>query len=307
MIHTITMNPALDISGTVDQIIPDEKSYVHDETVTPGGNGINAAIIARRLGADVVATGFLGGSNGQEIRLRLDALKIPHDFVQISGHTRMNVTVSNRLTHRQTRLSFPGPLIHKKEREKLVHQLSELTHKDLVVFGGSLPPGITGKFLKAMITKLRSTGIPVIVDVPGKALKEVVSAGPSFIKPNLTEFQELTGTRKSKIKDLLPIIRSLRLPLVCVSSVEGGAVMVSQDEAWFGRIGKLKINSTVGAGDSMVGAISFLLHKNPAVKIEDLLRLGLSGAAATLSEKGLTLGTKKTMARYESNIILKRL
>ena len=40
-ICTLTPNPALDLGGIADKIVPNEKSYVHDEKRYPGGNGIN--------------------------------------------------------------------------------------------------------------------------------------------------------------------------------------------------------------------------------------------------------------------------
>ena len=108
MIYLITPNPALDISGTVDQLIADEKNYVTDEIRSAGGNGINAARIAHRLGAKVIASGFLGGPTGDEIKNLLDKENIKHHFVKTVGNTRINLTISNHNTHSQTRLSFPG-------------------------------------------------------------------------------------------------------------------------------------------------------------------------------------------------------
>src|SRR5690242_15734995 len=67
MIYTITPNPALDLGGVVDRLVPNEKSYVQDETRFPGGNAINAARIIKKLGQPVIASGFLGGGTGDEI------------------------------------------------------------------------------------------------------------------------------------------------------------------------------------------------------------------------------------------------
>lgn len=126
MIYTITPNPALDIGGTVDQLIADEKNYVLEETRSAGGNGINAARIAHRLGAKVTASGFLGGPTGNEIEKLLDGQNVTHHFVQISGNTRINLTISNHKTHSQTRLSFPGPEIKSVEFRKLQQLCNEV-------------------------------------------------------------------------------------------------------------------------------------------------------------------------------------
>ena len=115
MIYTVTPNPALDLGGVVDQIAPNEKNYVHGETRYPGGNAINVARVLTRLRVPVLATGFLGGSIGDEIRNLLDEEGVAHDFVSIQGHTRISITVSNLSNHQQTRFSFPGPTIRPRE------------------------------------------------------------------------------------------------------------------------------------------------------------------------------------------------
>ncbi len=307
MIHTITLNPALDISGTVDKLVPDEKSYVYDEIQTPGGNGINAAIIAHRLGAPVSATGFLGGANGDEIKRLLNEEHVPHRFISISGNTRMNLTVTNSRTHRQTRLSFPGPRIKSNELKSLIKLVSGFKKTDLVIIGGSLPPGIEASDVSQLVRLINKKGISCMVDMPGKILAQVVSSKPLFIKPNLVEFQELLGRNVKSIKSILPLVRKLNnsVPLVCVSSVEGGAILVTKDEAWYGRIPKVKVLSSVGAGDSMVGAIAAAIEQNRNTSIKDLLQSGLAASCATLTEEGMVLGSKKSILKYRPQIYLK--
>jgi 1-phosphofructokinase family hexose kinase len=305
MIYTVTLNPALDVSGKVDELIPDEKSYVFEEVITPGGNGINAGIIAQRLGAKVTACGFLGGSNGIEIKRLLKATKLHEKFINIQGKTRMNLTVSNLKTHKQTRLSFPGPKIRAQEMKSLEAQLLKTKKTDLIVIGGSLPPNLKPTALAGLIKKLKTKGQKVLVDIPGKPLKAALKARPDFIKPNLVEFQDLVGEKVSTMGEILPLVRKLNLPLVCVSSVEGGAILVSKEEAWFGKIPPVKIVSTVGAGDSMVGAISYGLTQG--CSLEELLRWGLASACATLTETGLTLGSPKNIKKYYPQIIMRKL
>lgn len=309
MLRTITFNPALDISGTVDKLIPDEKSYVRDEIHTPGGNGINAAIIAHRLGVKVTVGGFIGGNNGEEIKKLLDKLKLSHEFIHIAGKTRMNLTINNCDNHRQTRLSFPGPKITKSEKKVFKQSLMKLNKNDLVLFGGSLPPQLVPSDVAKWVKKLSRKKISCLVDMPGEILKEVIKSKPFFIKPNLMEFQDLTGKKVSSLKSILPLVRKMNenVPLICVSSVEGGAILVSKESAWFGKIPKVKIRSTVGAGDSMVGAITAKLLDDPKISVEELLRWALAAACATLTEKGMVLGHQKFILNYLPKIKMREL
>ena len=324
MIYTITPNPCLDLGGTVDKLVPDEKSYVHDEIRSPGGNSINAARIIRRLGVPVKATGFLGGGVAIELKTHLDHEKISHEFIKIKGNTRINMTVSNSQDHRQTRLSFPGPKILPAEREALFNYVSRIDNSSLLIIGGSLPPGFTETHLLRILRIAEKRGIPTIVDVPGHLLKCVLAAFTLLIKPNLVEFQALTGKKVSSLKEVLKLAKNLtqKIPLICVSSVDGGALLATPSASWFGRIPKIKVKSTVGAGDSMVGAMSAYLWREsqrtqqPMAKIahgsdprfcEELFRYGLAAACGTLSLPGMLLANKKEILRYLPEIEIQRL
>jgi len=104
MIYTITPNPALDLGGTIGDLLKNEKNYVSNETRFAGGNGINAGRIAHRLGAPVIVSGFLGGSIGEEVRRLLESENVNHNFITISGNTRINLTVSKKKL-----MSIPPP------------------------------------------------------------------------------------------------------------------------------------------------------------------------------------------------------
>lgn len=309
MIYTVTFNPALDVSGSVEEVIPNEKSYVQDEIYTPGGNGINAGIISSRLGSKVTLTGFLGGSNGEEIKILLSREKALRSFVAIKGRTRMNLTVSNRTDHQQTRLSFPGPRIMQGEAGQLMKLLQVLKSGDVLLLGGSLPPGLSVTYVRKLVKSARDKNVICLVDMPGELLKGIVSAGPYFIKPNLVEFQELTGKKVTNIKSVIKEAQKLmnKIPLICVSSVEGGALLISENETWFGKIPEVKIFSSVGAGDSMVGAIAHRMNKESEFRPEMLLRMGLAASCATLTEKGLTLGTRKNILKYYPKVFMKKI
>lgn len=312
MILTLTPNPALDVSGTVPQLVPNEKSYISHEMRFPGGNGINAARIAHRLGSEVLTTGFLGGTSGLELLELLKLEKIPNHFIDIQGKTRTNITISNELSHEQTRLSFPGPRINKKEMGALF-QYMKSSQPSLIVIGGSLPMGISPAFIKMIIDDFNHKGVPTFVDTPGSILKQVLSTKPFFIKPNLTEFQEMTGKKLTKIYDVLTEARKLSssIPLQCISSVEGGALLVAKDYAWFGKTHKIKVQSTVGAGDSMVGAMAHSFIKSNCLlnekTSEKMLRWGLAAACATLSCKGLTMASSSSIKAFYPSIIIRKI
>jgi 1-phosphofructokinase family hexose kinase len=310
LIYTITPNPVLDISGVVDELVTDEKNYVRSEERFPGGNAINVARLLTRLGVPVTATGFLGQSVGREIEDLLDVEKVRHSFVPIADHTRISVTVSNSKTHLQTRLSFAGPTVKQIEIQQLKKRVAALSSRSTFVLGGSFPPGFKISDAKQLIKAARKRDIPVIVDVPGDLLRKLDLKGVTLIKPNLVELQELIGRKLTTVTSVARAARRLatKVDLVCVSSVEGGAILASRDFVCFGKTPPIKIKTTVGAGDSMVaGMVAELWNRKTTIYndrefVSELLRRGLAAAAATLSTSGTTLGRARDVVKYYGRI-----
>lgn len=293
-IFSITPNPALDLGGFVEKIVPNEKSYVENETRFPGGNAINAARILSRLNIPVTLSGFLGGSTGEEIRSLLEVENLETKFIKIKASSRINITVSNRSSRHQTRLSFPGPNILVEEKKKLFKLFEQQSQTSLLLLGGSLPKGFTPKDLERFIFLARRKNIVSFVDCPGDILAQIVEAKPFFMKPNLEEFQELTRSRVKTIGAVIEKAKRIldKVPYICVSSVEGGALLISRTQICFGRTPNVHIQSTVGAGDSMVGGMISQFYKNE-ISIDEVLKWGLAASAATLSESGTKLGSAR--------------
>lgn len=317
MIYTVTPNPALDLGGVVDEIAPNEKNYIRGESRYPGGNAINVARFLTRLGVPVVASGFLGGSIGGEIRNLLDEEGVAQDFVLIAGHTRISITVSNLSNHQQTRFSFPGPKIRPHEFEVLERRVSSLKPEGLLVIGGSFPPGFSVFHLNRLIRSAQRRKVSVIIDIPGHLFKETHLKNVMFIKPNLSELEDHAGRKISSVPLIVNAARKLArdVRLVCISSVDGGALLVSGKSAWFGQPPRIKWKTTVGAGDSMVAAIAGELHQHKASAegfdveplMPELLKHGLAAAAATLSVPGTALGNPGDMRRFLGRVSVRRL
>jgi 1-phosphofructokinase family hexose kinase len=315
MIYAVTPNPALDIGGVVEQIIPNEKNYVHSETRSAGGNAVNVARLLTRFGLPTRATGFLGGGVGREITALLEQEGVKHHFVKIEHDTRVNVTVSNARTHQQTRLSFAGPKIKVQEIRSLERLLSS-SRVTMVILGGSLPPGFRTSHAMRLIRRAQSRQIPVIVDCPGNILRHLRLDGVLLIKPNLVELQELIGRKVEAMPSIARAAQELakKVRFVCVSSVHGGALLASRNSVWFGAPPSIKIKSSVGAGDSMVAAMAAELWRNEfGSTIPDdemmpkLIRHGLAAAAATLSAPGTNLGSLREIRKHLGGVAVRKL
>jgi 6-phosphofructokinase 2 len=69
---TITPNPAVDLSTSVDRILPVAKLRGKAQRRDPGGGGINVARVIGRLGGDARAIYPAGGAIGKLLRQLLD-------------------------------------------------------------------------------------------------------------------------------------------------------------------------------------------------------------------------------------------
>lgn len=329
-IYTLTPNPALDLSGNVQRLVPNEKNYVKDERRDPGGNGINAARIATRLGAKTLALGYLGGATGEEIKMLLKKEKVATRFTPIHGHTRVNVTVSNQETHQQTRLTFPGPEITQAELKALLKEIRSLKAPGIFILGGSLPKGCPDSF-HAQVTKAAyKQGLGVIVDVPAKwieSILELEDVTPLMLKPNQTELEEWYGI-PLKTDDQIAIAAmemAQKVSIVCVSLADRGAILAACDRAWFAEAPKVQAKGTVGAGDSMVGAMAARLIRSGVTRADqfglaactssdeippilaEMLQWGLAAGAATAQVSGTSLAQADAIRKLTGKVKIRSL
>lgn len=322
-IYAVTLNPALDLSGHVPRIAANEKNYVTHARFDPGGNGINSARMIARLGGNPVLLGFIGGGAGAQLCDLLAAEELPQRFTRIHGVTRTNVTVTNDHDHKQTRLTFPGPTIRRDEVKALRSEVQSLKSPGLVLFGGSMPPGCPDELYRELISIAARRQLGVVVDVPAKTLRAILRETTRkllLIKPNQAELEELLGKRlrsDAAIADAA-VAMGRKVALVCVSLGDRGAIFAVGGRAWIARAPQIKARGTVGAGDSMVGAIAMRLahwklcrsadlEKTTEEKLFDVFRWGVAAGAATAAAEGTSLGQPNLVRRLLSDVSIRPL
>ncbi len=318
----------MDLNGSVPKITANEKNYITDESRYPGGSSINAARILTHLKYPVLAGGFLGGAVGHQVEKLLKQEGVQTDFVTILRETRINVTVSNQESHKQTRFSFPGPKIKQSEKKKLLKKLRSQKKGTLFMLGGSFPPHFTVSDAKKILDLGHEKKIATIVDIPSQHLRAVLKSKPLMIKPNLFEFEQLEAKKLSRIPEIIMEAKKLLkfCPIICISSVNNGVLLVTNDESYFAKGPHVIAKSSVGAGDSMVGAMAAGFLQNhfsyemffdnqrkafPKATKPDawksILSLGMGAALATISLPGTSLGKKQEILKYAKQIKVKKI
>src|SRR5579871_2020271 len=110
-IVTVTLNPAIDESITVDDFALGDVNRCAFGSLDAGGKGLNASRVIHRLGRPTLALGFVGGVTGAMIRERLDAEGVPHAFDDVEQMTRLNVMLYENRTSRRSRIYVPGAFV----------------------------------------------------------------------------------------------------------------------------------------------------------------------------------------------------
>ncbi|WP_232630641.1 1-phosphofructokinase [Methylobacterium sp. Leaf118] len=308
MLATLTLNPAIDQTVTLDALRPGQVHRARSVWADAGGKGVNVAACLADWGLPVAATGVLGQDNAAPFAQLLAAKGIDDRFVWVPGETRTNLKLLDAGTGETTDINLPGLDIGPSTLEAVRAVLSELAcDGSLVVLAGSLPRSLAPDTYARLTGALRARGARVVLDASGPALAAALAAGPDAlphaIKPNRAELEEWAGRPLAEPAALREAARRLQasgIPLVCVSLGAEGALFVSRDGALQALPPPTTIASTVGAGDALVAGLVAGLHEGLA--LQDLARRALAFAAGKLSRTGANLPPRDVVAAIAREI-----
>lgn len=327
---TVTPNAALDVTYFVRGFRAGGVYRALSVAKKAGGKGLNVARAVRTLGGDPLATGFAGGPTGERILEGLSREGIRARFVRTAGESRCTIAVVDEETGAVTEIREAGEAVSGEELAEFLSwfgdicrsavsrsgteseagscevgrpdeprtascfeessRVDTLPGRPVVVFSGSLRPGLVPDFYAKLIKVAKSCGFLTILDTGGHALRSGVAAGPFLVKPNLTEAQELVGMEHGTPDDaeeafltraataLASRIASYGPQVVVLSMGKHGAVMHHKGRTWSGRVRIDDVRNPVGSGDSMVGGMAWALARGE--DIVEAFRLGVACGAA---------------------------
>lgn len=251
MIYTVTFNPSVDYIMRLDEFTEGALNRTAWTEKYPGGKGINVSRVLKELNVDSTSLGFVGGFTGDYIKSQLEARHIKHDFIEVSGDTRINVKVKTSL---ESEINADGPQIFEEDFKKLEEKLSLLKVEDHVIFAGSLPGGYEDAY-KRLAGQLHENGIPFSIDAEGERLTSAIPFKPYLIKPNLIELEQIAGATLSSSGDIISTARSL-LKLgaqnILITLGGDGAIFLNRENILKLTPPAGKLINSVGAGDSTV-------------------------------------------------------
>jgi len=299
-ILTVTLNPALDLSTSVERMQANRKLRCAGALLEPGGGGVNVSRIIRRFGGKSTAFVALGGPTGRTLRELMEREGLQVVEFPIAGATRQNVTVDETAHGRQYRLVLQGPRWSGKEVRAALAEIERLAaDHDYVVATGSLPPGVPEDFYARLARVVRRQGGRLILDTSGPPLRKALEAGVYLVKPNHIEFRDLAGTSRSDWKTMARVGRRLRErgraeAMICTRGAMGALAILPGGE-WRLQSPKGKVVSMVGAGDSLIGAAIVAIARGRPLL--EACRLGVAAASAAVKSPGTELAGRTETLR----------
>lgn len=304
-ILTLTVNPALDVSTSTEQVFSAHKLRCGTSRVDPGGGGVNVSRVVQRLGGRTLAVYTAGGPVGEAYRRLIEAERIPSLVVPIQGSTRQNFTVDETSTGKQFRFVLEGPELSEAEWSGCLDLVAQaIPVGGYVVASGSLPPGVPDDFYARVVRLTREAGARCIVDTSGPVLAEALAEGVFLVKPSRRELGEHFGvtldSEQSQIEAAVALVANGSADYVALTLGEAGAVLASKSGVVRLPVPSVQVLSTVGAGDSFLGA--FVLRLAQDHPIEVAFRSAVAAGSATAMTPATELCQRGDVERLEAEL-----
>ncbi|MBA2744628.1 MAG: 1-phosphofructokinase family hexose kinase [Flavisolibacter sp.] len=304
-IITLTFNPVIDKTSTVERIAPEKKLRCGQPHFGPGGGGINVSRALKNLGHSAPALYPAGGHSGRFLKDLMDIEGLESMIIETEKPTRENFIVLDTSCNQQYRFGFPGEEMTSEEQQALLQKI-EMMEYDFLVASGSLMPGMSPDFVGAVARIARRKNAKLILDTSGKTLKKSLEAGVYLLKPNLGELSSLVGKEEVGIDEVDEISKDIinkgQCAIIVVSMGAQGARLISAHEVFHARAPIVKKVSTLGAGDSMVAGMVLMLSEQRPLR--EVIKYGVAcGTAATLTH-GSELCRKEDVERLLNRIVV---
>ncbi|RRV66126.1 1-phosphofructokinase [Stutzerimonas stutzeri] len=304
---TVTLNPALDLTVQLPALRLGEVNRSDNLQVHAAGKGLNVAQVLADLGHQLTVTGFLGEANAQPFEQLFAARGFTDEFVRVAGETRSNIKLAEA-DGRITDINGPGLEVGAAQRDELLARLERLVPgHELVVVAGSLPRGVEVPWFVELLQQLARLGARVALDTSGAALREGLALSPWLIKPNEEELAQARDLDPADAQALADEARRLnaRIEHVVMSQGAAGVSWFSPAAAWHAQPPKVRVVSTVGAGDSLLaGMLHGLLAGWPA---ERTLAHATAIAAQAVGQIGFGITDRAQLAELEAAVRLQPL
>ena len=314
MVATVTLNPCIDKTVSVEQFDIYRMNRVQIVRTDPSGKGINVSKTLKELGVETICTGFdFTDGTPSPLVMDLDVSGIKHSFVPVKGALRVCTKIFDRSRKHTIEVNETGSPVRDLDINSVLERIVEIAKQcDLITLSGSLPIGVDKTFYRDCLMRIKTEApnCRTIVDADREALLYALEAAPYLIKPNIEELENTFGCKAANVKELddiaQKILSTYDLSMICISLGAEGAYVADKNQAYICEPVKVEIRSLQGAGDSMVAGICVALEKR--LPLSEILKYGIASSGATIMQEGTQVGSCADFDRLlKSNFVLDRL
>lgn len=286
LIYCISLNPSIDYTFYLDNIVDEDVNRINEITIHPGGKGMNVSRMLKKLGEDVFPITFISKKENTYKGL-LEKENINFIPIEIDGKER---NIYNFISKKRVlRFNEKGPEIKKVELKKFFKVLSNLKLKkdDIIVMSGSIPPGITKDIYAKIIKIVKKYGIFTVVDADGEILRESIKEKPFIIKPNLKELERCFNTKIEnfeKIQKICSYLIKIGISIVLITNGQNGALLFTKNEIIYSKPPKVIFKSNIGCGDAFLSGFLYKFKKGEN-NLESL-KFAVASGSAKAEEEG---------------------
>lgn len=289
MIHTLTLNPAIDEMLYLKQFQKNVTNRLTATRATIGGKGTHVSINLSLLGQPNCAHGVAHGATGQKIIDILSSYENIHvKFIHRTGNeSRTNYLLIEDSGDCCILASHGVPLTDKDLRDAGGVLLQSLSPGDALVLSGDTGNCPDPYVYNRLLSTLSELDLRVYLDASGSTLKSCLSAPPFLIKPNQDELSQLCGKTVETEREILAAIESLEsygIRMIAVSLGGEGSIVKADDAVYRIRSPRVNVRNTIGCGDCYLSGLVYGLERG--MPVEDTLRLAaaISSSAAESAE-----------------------
>jgi tagatose 6-phosphate kinase len=250
------------------------------------GKSVNVAKVLRALRERPVATGFLGGDRGEQLRADLEARGIELDFVKVAGRTRQCTTLLDTSAGTHTELVEESQPVTAADFEELMRIIRRRVQGcRVVVMSGTITPGGPVDLYFQGTQIAHEAGAIAVVDAQGPALLEALKAKPELVKPNRSELAATLGRElkdEAAVRSAMRELRERGAERVVATAGKDPGLAFDGQSWWRFHAPQINAVNPIGSGDAFAAGLVLSLLRGEELG-EACRWAGAAGAANALT------------------------
>lgn len=274
MILTIDLNPILKRKYILEGYKLDLINKSNDLIIGPGGEGIELAYLLHGLNEEVFLSGFLGGINGEYIRMRLQEAGISNEYLSIKDETMDSIIIS--LANGEVNIKGKEPRITREEIVGIYELFSKIIfNADILCCIGDLQNNVPKEIFNYFISFGNRFRKKALLRAQGEELKLALDVAPYLVLINRCDLEYLTNLKLDYEYEIVKagqFILDKGVERIIIDMGRKGSIALTKDHIYRIDIEKLALNDvSINYGYMLAGYALALSRK---YDLEMMFKLG---------------------------------